>query len=368
GADVTLTEARQVSLRDLALDLGGNAISGTVDVDLSGDLPRIDAQLDAGALDLSQLAGAGDGGGPGNGGGGDGGWSRAPIDASALSLANGVVALSADSIDLGDLTLDATRLRITLDRSRAVVGLQEVRAYRGRVTGEFVANNRSGLSVGGDLTAQDVDLERVLTDAMGLTRFAATGGGNVQFLGVGQSVHEIMNSLSGEGRIGTGRGVISGIDLDRMMRSGDVTGGTTVFDEVSASFTMEDGNLYNRDLAVRLPLARAEGEGRIGLGARDIDYLFTPVLLAGETSRGLAIPVRIRGAWADPRITPDLERALDLNLRQERQELEDKTERRLERELRERLDLDAQEGQSLEGAIRDQVEDRALESLRNLFD
>ncbi|MGM0660931.1 MAG: AsmA family protein, partial [Pseudomonadota bacterium] len=205
GADVTLTEARQVSLRDLALDLGGNAISGTVDVDLSGDLPRIDAQLDAGALDLSQLAGAGDGGGSGNGSGGngggsDGGWSRAPIDARALALANGTVGLSADRIDLGDLTLGATRLRITLDRSRAVVGLQEVRAYDGRVTGEFVANNRSGLSVGGDLTAEDVDLERFLSDAMGITRFAATGGGNVQFLGVGQSVHEIMNSLSGEGR------------------------------------------------------------------------------------------------------------------------------------------------------------------------
>lgn len=368
AADLTLTGARQIGLRDMGLDLGGNAMSGTADIDLSGDVPRIDAQLDAGALDLSQLAGAGGGGGPGNGGGGDGGWSRAPIDASALSLANGVVALSADSIDLGDLTLDATRLRITLDRSRAVVGLQEVRAYRGRVTGEFVANNRSGLSVGGDLTAQDVDLERVLTDAMGLTRFAATGGGNVRFLGVGQSVHEIMTSLSGEGRIGTGRGVISGIDLDRLMRSGDVTGGTTVFDEMSASFTMQDGNLYNRDLAMRLPLARATGDGRIGLGARDIDYVFTPVLLEGETSRGLAIPVRIRGAWADPRITPDLQRALDLNLRQERQALEDKAERRLERALRERLDLDAREGRSLEEAIRDKVEDRALKSLRKLFD
>jgi len=366
GADVTLTEARQVAVRGMALDLGGNAISGSADIDFSGDVPRINADLDAGALDLSQASGAG--GGAGSGGGGDSGWSRAAIDASGLALANGAVALRADSIDLGDLKLDRTRLRITLDRSRAVVGLQEVRAYDGRVTGEFVANNRSGLSVGGDLSAEGIDLERFLGDAMDITRFSATASGTLQFLGVGQSVHAIMNSLSGEGRIGTGRGVISGIDLDRLMRSGEVTGGTTVFDEMSASFTMEDGNLYNRDLAMRLPLARATGEGRVGLGARDIDYLFTPVLLEGETRRGLAIPVRIRGAWADPRITPDLEKALDLNLREERKELEDQAEERLDRELRERLDLDTREGQSLEDAIREKVEDRALKSLRRLFD
>lgn len=370
GADVTLTEAGQVAVRDMALDLGGNAISGAADIDLSGDVPRIDAQLDAGALDLSSLAGADGGAGAGGGGGGDGGagWSRAPIDASGLALANGALAVSADSIDLGDLKLGATQLSITLDRSRAVVGLRDVRAYDGRVTGEFVANNRSGLSVGGDLTAEGIDLERFLADAMGITRFAATGNGRVQFLGVGQSVHAIMHSLSGEGRIGTGRGVISGFDLDRLMRSGDVTGGTTVFDEMSASFTMEDGNLFNRDLAMRLPLARATGTGRVGLGARDIDYLFTPVLLEGESRRGLAIPVRIRGDWADPRITPDLERALDLNLREERRQLEDEAERRLQRELRQRLDLETREGQSLEDAVREKVEDRALKSLRKLFD
>jgi AsmA protein len=368
GADVTLTEAGQVAVRDMALDLGGNAISGAADIDLSGDVPRIDAQLDAGALDLSSLAGADGGAGVGGGGGGGGGWSRAPIDASGLALVDGAVAVSADSIDLGDLTLGATQLSITLDRSRAVVGLRDVRAYDGRVTGEFVANNRSGLSVGGDLTAEGIDLERFLADAMGITRFAATGNGRVQFLGVGQSVHAIMHSLSGEGRIGTGRGVISGFDLDRLMRSGDVTGGTTVFDEMSASFTMEDGNLFNRDLAMRLPLARATGTGRVGLGARDIDYLFTPVLLEGESRRGLAIPVRIRGDWADPRITPDLERALDLNLREERRQLEDEAERRLQRELRQRLDLETREGQSLEDAVREKVEDRALKSLRKLFD
>jgi AsmA protein len=365
GADVTLTQEMRLSLRDMTLDLGGNALSGAADIELAGEVPRVNAQLNAGALDLSKLAGADSNEA---GAGGDTGWSRAPIDASGLTLANGEVALVADSIDLGDLKLGTTRTLMTLDRSRAVFSLRELRAYDGLITGEFVANNRAGLSVGGTMKAEGLNLERFLADAMDITRFAASASGEVEFLGVGNSVHAIMNSLSGKGALRTGRGVISGIDLDRLMRAGDVSGGTTVFDTMSASFTMDQGNLYNRDLAMSLPLARAEGTGRVGLGARDIDYLFTPVLLEGDNSRGLAIPVRIEGPWASPRIKPDLEKALDLNLKAEREELEKKAEERLEREVQKRLDVTPQEGLSVEDALKDKLKDKAERKLRKLFD
>ena len=367
GAEVTLTQALNLSVRALNLQVGGNTLTGAADVDLSGDVPRFNAQIAAGALDLSRLAGA-DTTGTGGGGGGAGaegaGWSQDPIDASALALANGEMAFTADSIDLGDLELGQTRTLMTLDRARAVFELREVRGYDGLVTGEFVANNRSGLSVGGSLRAEGLDMERFLADAAGITRFSTKAGGTLNFLGVGNSVDAIMKSLSGDGRFETGRGVISGIDLDRLMRAGDVSGGTTIFDAMSASFTMDKGSLYNQDLVMRLPLIRAEGKGRIGLGARDIDYLFTPVLLEGETSQGLAIPVRIRGPWDSPRIVPDFEKAIDMNLREERKKAED----RLEREVQERLNITPEEGQSLEDAAKDKLEERAKRELRKLFE
>jgi AsmA protein len=365
GAAITLTKGTQVALRDLVLGLGDNRLSGAADIDLSGDVPRFNAQIDAGALDLSRLGGADS---AGSGGAATDGWSRAPIDASALALANGELAFTSDSVNLGDLKLGTTRTLMTLDRSRAVFELREVRGYDGLVTGEFVVNNRNGLSVGGNTRDEGINLEKFLSDAMGITRFAATAGGEVSFLGAGASVDAIMKSLSGQGRIATGRGVISGIDLDRLMRGGDVTGGTTVFDSLTASFTMEGGNLFNEDLAMKLPLARAEGKGRVGLGARDIDYLFTPVLLEGENSRGLAIPVRITGPWASPRIVPDLEKALDLNLKAEREKLQKEAEQRLEREVQERLGVTPQEGQSLEDAVKDKIEDKAVRKLRKLFE
>ncbi|WP_104019668.1 AsmA family protein [Roseovarius nitratireducens] len=367
GADVTLTDAMNLSVRGLNLQVGGNSLTGAADVNLSGDVPRVNAQIAAGALDLSRLAGAdstGEAAGGSGGGGGAQGWSTEPIDASALALANGEMAFSADSIDLGDLKLGRTRTLMTLDQSRAVFALREVRGYDGLVTGDFVVNNRAGLSVGGTLRAEGLDMERFLTDAAGITRFSTKAGGTLNFLGAGNSVDAIMKSLSGDGRFETGRGVISGIDLDRLMRAGDVTGGTTIFDAMNASFTMDKGNLFNDDLVMRLPLIRAEGKGRIGLGARDIDYLFTPVLLEGETSQGLAIPVRIRGPWENPRIVPDLEKAIDMNLKEERK----KAEERLEREVQKRLNITPEEGQSLEDAAKDKLEDRAKRELRKLFE
>lgn len=365
AAQVTLTEEMRLSLRDLVLGLGGNSLSGAADIDLAGAVPRVNAQLNAGALDLSRLAGADSTSG---GGGGDSGWSRETIDASGLGLVNGEVALVAESITLGDLKLGKTRTLMTLDAARAVFGLRELRAYDGLITGEFVVNNRKGLSVGGSLQASDINLETFLRDAMDIRRFSASASGDLTFLGAGASVQAIMDSLGGKGALRTGRGVISGIDLDRLMRSGDLTGGTTVFDAMSASFTIETGNLYNRDLVMSLPLARASGEGRVGLGARDIDYLLTPVLLEGENRKGLAIPVRIRGPWAGPKITPDLERALDANLEAEREKLEAEAEEKLNRAVEKQLDLTPKEGQSTEDALKEKLEDKAIRKLRKLFE
>ena len=378
--DVTFTQDMRLTLRDTTLTLDGNRLTGAADVALGGDKPRFNAQLNAGALDLRGLA-ASDGGegGSGGGGGASSGWPNTPIDAGALALVDGEIALVADSVDLGDFKLGKTRTLMTLDRARMVFELRELQAYDGSITGQFVLNNRSGLSVGGDMAARGINLETFLADAIDVSRFAAKADGDLNFLGVGNSVHAIMNSLSGDGAIKTGRGVISGIDLDRLMRSGDGAGGTTVFDSLGASFTMQNGNLRNDDLLMTLPLAKAEGEGRIGLGAQDIDYLITPVLLEGENRRGLAIPVRIHGPWANPRITPDLEKAIDLNLkeekekleqrvREERKELEAKAEEEVNRTLEKELGVTREEGQSVEDAVKDRAEDALKEELFKLFD
>ena len=364
GAQLTFTRDGRLSLRDLALILDGNRFAGAADLSLSGT-PTFTVQLAAGAIDLTGLSQSGDAAGAAPSPGA--GWSRDPIDASALGLANGTLSLRAESIDTGTTRLGPTRVRMALDRSRAVVKLVELHAWGGALTGRLVANNRDGLSVGGNIKAEGIDVESALTELAGIDRLSGKMTARVKFLGMGQSMDAIMRSLSGNGAVEMGRGVIAGIDLDRLMRSGDATGGTTVFDSLSATFGMQAGNMVNDDLLLVLPVIRARGEGRVGLGDRDIDYLFTPALVAGEAQKGIEIPVRIVGPWADPKIRPDFEAAARGALDENLDALEDEAREKANEKLQEELGVTVEEGQDAEEVIKDAIEDKAKTKLLELL-
>jgi len=364
-ADLTLTPDRRLALREMTADLGGNRLTGAADIDLNG-VPNVNAQLNAGALDLKPLTGASEGDTTATAE--SSGWPKDTIDASGLAAFNGAVSLRADSIDLGALQLGATRTLLTNDRSRMVFELREVSAYGGQFTGEFVMNNRNGLSVGGKLRAAGVQMKPLLTDLADLTRFSGQGDAEVSFLGVGQNVDAIMRSLSGQGAINVGRGAIEGIDLDNLLGSFDTQGGTTVFDALTGTFTMNKGVLRNDDLRMLLPNFDAAGAGQVDLGRQTLDYTVTPRALRVNKDRGLAVPVRIYGPWANPKIQPDLKAAIDLNFSEERERAEERVKQKVEEKLEEELGIVRGEGQSVEDAVKDRLEDKLKKELFKIFD
>lgn len=364
---LTLTADRRLALRNIALDLGGNSLTGQADLALNGT-PRITANLRTGALDLSALS---EDGAETNGSSspmeGDGmeGWSRQEINVDWLAAFDGDIALSAESIDLGQLDLGPTRAVLRNDRARMVFELQDMSAYGGKVAGEFVMNNRSGLSVGGKLRAQGVQMRDLLEDAAGVTRFTGDGTAEASFLGSGQSVDAIMRSLNGSGTLTMGRGTIAGIDLDALLGSVDAKGGSTVFDSVEASFDIAGGILRNDDLLMLLPNFNATGAGQVNLGARTLDYTVTPKALRVNTSRGgLAVPVRIRGPWADPEIKADLRAAIDLNFAEEKQRAEDVVRQKIQEEL----NIAPDDSRSTEDIVKDELENALKRELFKLFD
>ncbi|MGR3551746.1 AsmA family protein [Pseudooceanicola sp.] len=358
---ITWTRDGKLALREGKLTSGTNTAAVALDLSTAGPRPRLNAQLVADKLNLAPQAasGAAPSGKPDPASG----WSTAPIDASALALLDGEIALSAASVDIGATRLGATRAVVAVDRARAVVTLREVEVFEGTLRGELVANNRNGLSVGGEVEASGIALARALSDLAGLTRFTGDASARIKFLGVGQTVAAIMNSLSGEGVIDTGRGTIEGLDLDRLFRGGDPSGGTTIFDATNATFSIENGVLSNKDLLMKLAGIEARGEGLLGLGEQQVDYLFTPISLTARDGRGIAIPVRIRGPWAGPKITLDLDRAIQMNASEEKARLEEKVRQKVADEL----GLDQAEGESTEDAVRRTIKEEAAKGLLNLL-
>lgn len=363
---LTLTADRRLSLRNLAVDLGGNSLAGQADLALNGR-PRITANLRTGALDLSALSEE-----TGQAAGADStataeteGWSRQEINADWLAAFDGNIALSAGSVDLGQLDLGPTRAVLRNERARMVFDLQDMNAYGGKVAGEFVMNNRDGLSVGGRLQAQNVQMRDLLEDAAGVTRFTGAGDAELSFLGVGQSIDAIMRSLSGSGALSMGRGTIAGIDLDALLGSVDAEGGSTVFDSVQATFEIAKGVLRNDDLLMLLPNFNATGAGQVDLGAQRLDYTVTPKALRVNASRGgLAVPVRIRGPWAEPEIKADLRAAIDLNFAEEKQQAEEVVRQKIQEEL----NIAPDDTRSTEDIVKDELENAVRRELFKLFD
>ncbi|WP_170423004.1 AsmA family protein [Ruegeria arenilitoris] len=369
SAQMTYTQDGRISLRNMVAQLDDNRLTGEADIVIS-DPPQITARLDAGDLDLSRFNdGAATGGAsqaspatPQNEG-----WSTAPIDASALALANGKIRLKANSIAVPGLTLGPSDLTLNLDRSRAVLQMNPATLFSGQLNGQVVANNRNGLSVGGNLTADGINVQQALSTLGGIERLSGTGSGSFEFLGVGQTEDQIMRSLSGKGRVDVGRGVISGFDLDRLMGRGGGEAGTTAFNSLSASFNIDQGVLRNDDLLMSLDNFRADGSGRVGIGNRDIDYLFTPVALRANSGNGIAVPVRIVGPWSNPSIRPDLTKVIEAAAEGKAKELEDEAKQKVFEKVGNELDTTITDSDQIEDAIKNKLEDELNKGLLKLF-
>lgn len=375
---LTVTPEQRVSLRGAVIDLDQNRLTGDVDLSLGGAKPVVTAQLSGDRLDFSAMS-TDDSAGDGAANAGAGGWSDARIDASGLSAVDGTFALRANAIDLGSIQLQRTDLKGALERARLVLTFNELGLFDGSVTGQFVVNNRNGLSVGGDMTAKGVAMQAVLRDFAGFERLRADAGLALKFLGVGETMNQIMNSLSGSGKMDVGAGEILGLDILGMVRNLDLAyqgeGARTVFDGISASFAMADGVLRNDDLALKAPLLTAEGAGTLDLGGQTIDYRLVPVALASEIDEGISVPVLVTGPWNNVKFRPDLKALLDRELEEEKAKLkaaaqakEAELKAKAEAKVKEELGLRNQEGQSVEDAVKDKLEDKAKDALRSLFD
>ena len=340
---------------------------------LDGPRPRLAAQIEGGALTLPGLLPARSAIAPGDGdrstAPADAGWSRETIDVSGLAAMDAEVALRAISADLGRVRTGPLRLRVTIDRARAVIEAREAQVWGGQITGQFVVNDRSGLSVGGDLALSGLALGEALRDLAGQDRLTTTGDLRLKFLGVGNSVALIMASLSGEGQLAFGSGEWRGFDLLGMLRTLDVgyvgQGSRTVFDTLTGRFAMQDGVLASDSLRLAAPGLTATARGTLGLGAQVMDWRITPVALAREDGTGgVAVPLIVSGPWSAPRFRLDLKALADQELAAERaalearaKEAEARAKAELERKAAEELGVVRQEGESLEDAAKRRTEE-----------
>jgi AsmA protein len=365
-----VTDAGSVHLRGGQVTLDSTALAVDADLTTAGDRPKLTAKITAGALELAGLSGGAGGGA--EGGASASGWPKDRIDVSALAALDADVALSAESADLGIAKLGAVQAKLTIDRARAVIDLRRVAAYDGTISGQFVVNGRKGLSTGGDLTFAGMALQPMLQDFGGYDRLIGTGDLRVKFLASGNSVDALMHSVEGSGAVSLTKGELRGLDIAGMLRTLDTSyvgeGQKTIFDSIAGTFAMKGGDLTNDDLKLVSPYVTANGSGRVGLGARDLDYRIRATALAdAQGEGGLSAPLKITGTWASPKFALDMEALAEEQLADEKAKLEEAAKAKLKDEL----GIEQQEGESLEDAakrkLNETITDEAQKALEQLL-
>ena len=385
SATFTLSSEGTAHLRGTRLALDGNSLAGDIDILPGDERPLVRARLEGGAWDLSSLAGDGtdEAQSPGAG------WPRDPIDASGLFAADAEALLTLAGLDLGLMDLGRVDIRAALDRGRLVLDLNELAAYGGAITGQYVVNGRGGLSMRGDLTVSQVDLAPLLTDFAGYDRLQGTGDARLEFLVSGNSVDALMNSLEGRGSVAFGEGAILGLDIGGMIRNLDTSyrgeGAKTVYDSITASFTMDAGVLTNEDLILMAGFGEMTGAGTLGLGQQRVDYTLIPQVIyrrAGggdadadgadtetgtetetETAareRQLRVPLRIHGPWSSLKYSLDLEAIAQERLGEQIEVLQE----RAQDAAAEALGITLEEGQTIEEAASEAVQERLQQETR----
>ncbi|MEM9739961.1 MAG: AsmA family protein [Pseudomonadota bacterium] len=325
----------RIAVSDLDAQLDDIGAKGDLTLVLDGPRPALAGDLNTGTLDLSPFLTEGDEATPQT----DGGWSDEPLDLSGLKAVDADISLKAESIILGDITLDAPDLSAVLDNGDLTATIATMRAFGGEWTGAFDLGASEDIpTMGLDLTGETIQLSDALLSLAGLDALSGIGQLRVDVNSQGNSLKSLVEGLSGEMGSNVADGAIKGVNVGQLVRSRDtllqsLTDGSlqmalapeaeTDFTSLLAGLTLENGVASLDAFNLANPVLSLEGSGTIDLGARTMDVGIVPRLdTTGQGGgsavqlNGIPIPFRIRGDWLAPGMSPDTQMIQSI-LRQE---------------------------------------------------
>lgn len=251
------------------------------------------------------------------------GWSTEKIDGGALRLVDADAQLLIAGLKVGGLSIGKTAVRTTLNNGSARADISDILMYGGRGRGVVTARGEpAGIRIGLNVSVDGVSAQPLLKDAADIEMIAGNGRLTAALGGKGSSQQEIASSLAGRASFVFTDGAIIGWNIPQMLRGlerGRIDNfqkvGTekTDFSELSANFKVSRGVANTQDLRMNSPLLRLAGSGNTDIGRQQLDMILRPKLVASLSGQGgerdvagLEIPVRVKGAWDNPQITPDL--------------------------------------------------------------
>lgn len=249
-------------------------------------------------------------------------WDKTPINFKGLRSADVKMIVAFESITHDTIQIGAGQMAVALKDGVLRINANPLKVYDGSVQSTVVIDARRAVSVyRAQLSADGVSALPLLKAVADFDWLSGATEARIDVRGRGLSQRQMMRTMDGTASLKFANGAVEGFNVAKVMRGVQkgqfnnfdrVPGEKTDFSAMSASFRINQGVAANNDLSLVGPLVRASGGGTINVGGRAIDYVLTPKLVAslqgqgsGDLS-GLSVPLKIKGPWSGPGITPDL--------------------------------------------------------------
>lgn len=348
------------ALDELLLALDDTRIQGRIAL-TEPTAPALQFDLHADRLDLDRyLPAQGATAPPSPGAAAAAGGRAAAASPQAAAATNTLVAqgrLRIDTLRASGLTISALDTTVNADKGMIRLEPLSARLYGGSYQGKVGLDTRRQpprLSL--DEALQGAELAPLLRDLTSAEpRVTGRADVRARLQADAGEADALKRSLAGRIELRVRDGAIKGVNIAQMMReaSARLRGETappaganqTDFTELSATVDAARGVLRNDDLTMSSPLLRIGGAGSANLLGESIDYRLRTSLvatLAGQGGedlanlRGVTVPIRITGSFAQPAFALDLDALIADTVR-------DKAREKLEEKLREKLPAPLQE-------------------------
>lgn len=319
----------RLALNDLALKADDITVTGSAAASLAGARPDLKAQIKVSTLDIDRIlppaAAGGKGEAPAPAAGNAApaaapakGWSREPLDLSALKLADADLQVAIDGIKGKGVEIGATTLTAVIKDGRLNAKLADTGVFGGKIGGAAAVDGHGEVpAINVAARIEGVQAEPLLTRFADFSRLSGTMAGDLSLQGSGRSQYDLVKTLGGNGKLVFRDGALKGVNLGKLVRSVTGSGGDgpqqTDFAELGASFQMQNGVAHTEDIRMVAPLLRVEGKGNVMLPEQQVDMRIVPKLVASGEGQGgkadlggIAVPILVRGTFDNLSYTPDV--------------------------------------------------------------
>ena len=307
---------RNVKFSKARLNIDGLQAEGDLGLDLAGRRPFVSANLGFDTIDVNRYLAPQDT----TAAAAPAGWSTAPIVLAGLAVIDARLKLAANKLIYRDLTTAKITIDAALKNGRLDAALNRIALYGGQAQARLVLDGAGKVpALQLALDAKGFDGLRLLRDYAGLERFEGTAGASLNLSAIGRSQQELVSTLAGTGTFSFANGAVRGIDIEAMVKdvgTNILTGwrqgpdAKTPFDSLRASFTVSNGIASTNDINFASPVLSLSGGGVIDLPRQALNLKVSPTLTLaaaqGLDLAGLAVPIIVKGPWANPKVYPDI--------------------------------------------------------------